>query len=208
MSQQNIWNDIFSLKWGTDTFGHYLSQINGSVEDVEVASPQLEDEGSNSKVSSSKPGKANPASGTRKRGRPRKTDCHGREVATKEKRKYQIRMAQRAYRSRKEEKLAMLSKRVTELEQKLLIVRGLYLSTHAAIIGSGYPLGCSNNPNLKLLQDNLQLLLANTDVGNPTVGFDFSAKSNHYMPCAEAYPLLLSNMPLSPGMWQMVKPDK
>ncbi|KAL3459127.1 hypothetical protein BJX64DRAFT_207419 [Aspergillus heterothallicus] len=71
----------------------------------------------------------------RKRGRPRIHDDNS-DIACKERRKTQLRIAQRAYRSRKEERIAALSKKVTELEQKLLIYRTLYLGTRSGAVGS------------------------------------------------------------------------
>ncbi|RDW67243.1 uncharacterized protein DSM5745_09109 [Aspergillus mulundensis] len=98
-----------------------------------------------------------------RRGRPKILDSNGEEVASKERRKAQVRQAQRAYRSRKEEQTAVLLKRVTELEQKLRLARDLYLSTHDAVMTSGVSF-LLNDSRLKLLHDNLQLLVANTAV--------------------------------------------
>ncbi|KAL4902711.1 hypothetical protein BDW74DRAFT_180413 [Aspergillus multicolor] len=103
---------------------------------------------------------------SQRRGRPKILDTNGEELASKERRKAQVRQAQRAYRSRKEEQTAVLMQRVAELEQKLLLVRGLYLSTHDAVMTSSASL-LLEETNLKMLHDNMQILLADTDIDAP-----------------------------------------
>ncbi|RAH49987.1 bZIP transcription factor [Aspergillus brunneoviolaceus CBS 621.78] len=159
--------------------------------------------------------KKQPTNPRRKRGRPRMLDKTTGEVddaATKEvsqllpsqhvkqknktnsrlpnqRRKIQIRVAQRAYRSRQQERTALLTRQVHELEQKLLIARNIYLNTHAAAV-----MGCVVDPTesdgssnshshshshsnssssggySRALQENLRLLLAITEVGGAADG--------------------------------------
>ncbi|PYH45899.1 bZIP transcription factor [Aspergillus saccharolyticus JOP 1030-1] len=109
---------------------------------------------------------------TRKRGRPRiaatkttspDTTTPGEgddDAASKERRKLQIRVAQRAYRSRQQERIAHLQQQVHELEQRLLIARNIYLSTHHAAAGEASPLPAK----ARIFQENLRLLLAITEV--------------------------------------------
>ncbi|RAH70527.1 bZIP transcription factor [Aspergillus aculeatinus CBS 121060] len=158
--------------------------------------------------------KKQPTNPRRKRGRPRMLDKTTGEVddaATKEvsqlrpsqyikqtnkpnshppnqRRKIQIRVAQRAYRSRQQERTALLTRQVHELEQKLLIARNIYLNTHAAAV-MGYvvdPTGSHGSSNShshshsssssggypRVLQENLRLLLAITEVGGAADGKD------------------------------------
>ncbi|KAL3478472.1 hypothetical protein BJX99DRAFT_104450 [Aspergillus californicus] len=185
--------------WGSDLFNDYLSFLNDSVENLDVTSPSSTDKESNSQTPSTSIKK-------RKRGRPRILDGNNADVATKERRKAQIRVAQRAYRSRKEEKTVGLSNKVMELEQKLLIVRGLYLSTHAAVISAGLPLDCGINS--KLLHENLQLLLANTELEDPTAASSPATESPPTLPNTELYSLLLNNVPSSQDVSPLLLPDK
>jgi hypothetical protein len=89
-----------------------------------------------------------------------------------------------------------LSNKVLELEQKLLIVRGLYLSTHAAVASLGFPFLWGNNASSKLLDVSLPLLPFNTGVGASTVQFAFS--SSKPTPCvleSAANTPIVSNIP-------------
>ncbi|PLB53932.1 hypothetical protein P170DRAFT_460232 [Aspergillus steynii IBT 23096] len=65
----------------------------------------------------------------RRRGRPR---IHESEEMANDKRKRQIRLAQRAHRSRKEEKMLFLETRVAELETKMSDIRRLCLNLSTA----------------------------------------------------------------------------
>ncbi|RAK81747.1 bZIP transcription factor [Aspergillus fijiensis CBS 313.89] len=148
--------------------------------------------------------KKQPTNPRRKRGRPRMLDKTTGEVddaATKEpnsrapnqRRKIQIRVAQRAYRSRQQERTALLTRQVHELEQKLLIARNIYLNTHAAAVMGCVvdPTGSDRSSNShshshshssssssssggysRVLQENLRLLLAITEVGGAADGKD------------------------------------
>jgi hypothetical protein len=112
--------------------------------------------------------------------------------------------------------MAILSRKVSELEQKLLIVRGLYLSTHAAVMSTGLLVDYSANPSLKLLQDNLHLLLANTDVQVPpptTTPMSMPFGNPHtdtlqFTPGVEPYPMLMGDMLLGQEMAPVIMPDK
>ncbi|KAJ0415033.1 hypothetical protein BJY00DRAFT_318226 [Aspergillus carlsbadensis] len=202
-------------------FTDYMSLMNGSFETLDVTSPQSTDADEDSLTPSQTPSPNSTKPGskpeTRKRGRPKMVDEDGGEVASKERRKVQVRQAQRAYRSRKEEQMAILSRKVSELEQRLLIVRGLYLSTHAAVMSTGLLVDYSANPSLKLLQDNLQLLLANTNVQVPppppttpmSMPFGNSPTDTlEFTPGVEPYPMLMGDMLLGQEMAPIIMPDK
>ncbi|KAL2840917.1 hypothetical protein BJX68DRAFT_271382 [Aspergillus pseudodeflectus] len=201
-------------------FTDYMSLVNGSFETLDVTSPQSTDADEDNLTPSQTPSPNSTKQGSkrepRKRGRPKMLDEDGGEVASKERRKVQVRQAQRAYRSRKEEQMAILSRKVSELEQKLLIVRGLYLSTHAAVMSTGLLVDYSANPSLKLLQDNLQLLLANTDVQVPpptTTPMSMPFGNPHtdslqFTPGVEPYPMLMGDMLLGQEMAPVIMPDK
>ncbi|KAH8432901.1 bZIP transcription factor [Aspergillus melleus] len=103
----------------------------------------------------------------RRRGRPRMNES---EEMANDKRKRQIRLAQRAHRSRKEERMAFLETKVTELEQKMANIRRLCLGIRATVEGTG---SLTTSPSLwqSLHHDTLQLLSI-TEVDRP--GDDFS----------------------------------
>ncbi|KAL3483050.1 hypothetical protein BJX62DRAFT_245271 [Aspergillus germanicus] len=158
------------LPLDTDLFTDYKSFMNASLNTLNIT-PQSsitdgdDDNATPSKISSrtSSPSRPQTKGEPRKRGRPRMLDVYGSEVATKKRRQIQVRQAQRAYRSRKEEQMAVLSQKVTKLEQKLLIARGIYLSTHALVMSTGLLSDHSASPSLRLFH-NLQLVLANTKI--------------------------------------------
>jgi hypothetical protein len=54
-----------------------------------------------------------------------------------QRRKEQIRLAQRAYRFRKDLRITELDQKVAELEQTILAIRDLYLSVHTSVVDSG-----------------------------------------------------------------------
>ncbi|KAL3466937.1 hypothetical protein BJX64DRAFT_284087 [Aspergillus heterothallicus] len=135
--------------WSPDLFPEYLSFLDDStVESLEINNKQSPDTEQNTQDSPPGADAAEPALKARKRGRPRVLDDDGSDAATKERRKIQLRIAQRAYRSRKEERIATLSKKVTELEQKVLIYRALYLGTRSAVAGSGFPIEWATQADL------------------------------------------------------------
>ncbi|KAI9038124.1 bZIP transcription factor [Aspergillus affinis] len=90
----------------------------------------------------------------RRRGRPRMNES---EEMANDKRKRQIRLAQRAHRSRKEERMSFLESKVTELEQKMANIRRLCLGIRAAVEGMG-ALTTSLSLRQSLHHDMLQLL--------------------------------------------------
>ncbi|KAL2816703.1 hypothetical protein BJX63DRAFT_387135 [Aspergillus granulosus] len=199
-------------------FTDYMSLMNMPIHTLDITSPQStdadEDIATPGQTPSPKSTKSGSKSEPRKRGRPKMLDEDGGEVASKERRKVQVRQAQRAYRSRKEEQMTVLSRKVADLEQRLLIVRGLYLSTHAAVMSTGLLVDYSANPSLKLLQDNLQLLLANTDVQIPppaAVAATFNnanLESLQFTPGVEPYPMFMSDLMLGQDMAPHIMPDK
>ncbi|OAL70893.1 hypothetical protein A7D00_4555 [Trichophyton violaceum] len=71
---------------------------------------------------------------TKKRGRPR-VDCPDRTAA--ERRRTQIRLAQRAYRMRKETAISSLTQRVTELEANMQEMREAFLAFNDEAVRSG-----------------------------------------------------------------------
>ncbi|KAG5209590.1 BZIP family transcription factor [Trichophyton interdigitale] len=71
---------------------------------------------------------------TKKRGRPR-VDCPDRTAA--ERRRTQIRLAQRAYRMRKETAISSLTQRVTELEANMQEMREAFLAFNDEAVKSG-----------------------------------------------------------------------
>ncbi|GAQ08517.1 hypothetical protein ALT_5838 [Aspergillus lentulus] len=92
-----------------------------------------------------------------KRGRPR-IDRAGETAG--ERRKEQIRLAQRAYRFRKDLRITELAQKVAELEQTIVAIRDLYLSVHTSVVDSGITM---SHPFLaQSMQTNLQLLLSLT----------------------------------------------
>ncbi|EAW10830.1 bZIP transcription factor [Aspergillus clavatus NRRL 1] len=104
-----------------------------------------------------------------KRGRPRID--RSAETAG-ERRKEQIRLAQRAYRFRKELRIAVLDQKVAELEQTITAIRDLYLSMHNAVFDSGVAL---SHPFLsQSLQKSLSLLLSLTQSVPITTSFNSS----------------------------------
>ncbi|PKX92354.1 bZIP transcription factor [Aspergillus novofumigatus IBT 16806] len=92
-----------------------------------------------------------------KRGRPR-IDRPGETAG--ERRKQQIRLAQRAYRFRKDLRITELDQEVAKLEQTILAIRDLYLSVHTSVVDSG--IGMSHPFLAQSMQTNLQLLLSLT----------------------------------------------
>ncbi|GFF59190.1 hypothetical protein IFM46972_11314 [Aspergillus udagawae] len=88
-----------------------------------------------------------------KRGRPR-IERAGETAG--ERRKEQIRLAQRAYRFRKDLRIAALDQKVVELEQTILAIRDLYLSVHTSVVDSG--IAVSHPFLVQSMQTNLQLL--------------------------------------------------
>ncbi|KAL4864690.1 hypothetical protein BDV12DRAFT_200854 [Aspergillus spectabilis] len=207
MSLQNNSNDIVPVTWGPYTLNNYLSLINATIEDLEVGKPRSTDKQTNGHTITSKPRNTVSVPGKQKRGRPRKPDSFG-DVGITEKRRTQVRLAQRVYRTRKEERITSLSKKVSELEQKLLIARGLYLSTHAVVTTSGFPLFCGNNESSNILYDNLQLLLSNTDVGSSTAESTSSTQPNHSIPDYASFAPIISNIPRGQGILPITMSDK
>ncbi|GIJ81628.1 hypothetical protein Asppvi_000127 [Aspergillus pseudoviridinutans] len=92
-----------------------------------------------------------------KRGRPR-IERAGETAG--ERRKEQIRLAQRAYRFRKDLRISELDQKVAELEQTVLAIRDLYLSVHTSVVDSG--IAVSHPFLVQSMQTNLQLLLSLT----------------------------------------------
>jgi hypothetical protein len=75
-------------------------------------------------------------------------------------------------------------------------VRSLYVSTHAAVTSSGFPLLCGNDASAKLLYDNLQLLLVNTVTASRTAKPASSIEPNIYVPERASHALITNSMPL------------
>ncbi|GFF52489.1 hypothetical protein IFM61606_06418 [Aspergillus udagawae] len=92
-----------------------------------------------------------------KRGRPR-IERAGETAG--ERRKEQIRLAQRAYRFRKDLRIAALDQKVVELEQTILAIRDLYLGVHTSVVDS--EIAVSHPFLVQSMQTNLQLLLCLT----------------------------------------------
>ncbi|RHZ49499.1 bZIP transcription factor [Aspergillus thermomutatus] len=92
-----------------------------------------------------------------KRGRPR-IERVGETAG--ERRKEQIRLAQRAYRFRKDLRIAVLDQKVAELEQTILAIRDLYLGMYTSVVDSG--IAMSHPFLVQSMQTNLQLLLSLT----------------------------------------------
>ncbi|KAF3397785.1 hypothetical protein F1880_005998 [Penicillium rolfsii] len=143
--------------------------------------------------------------GVRRRGRPNMDDSENGGATRKERRKLQLRQAQRAYRFRKEEQLATLSQKIAELEQKLLTMRELNMSTQAAAMSAWLTVHLSMDPTLKLLQDDLQQILANialAETGGPHSG----AGSSIVIPAAQPRPLMWEATFLSEDMTPLATP--
>ncbi|KAL5339673.1 hypothetical protein BJX70DRAFT_363580 [Aspergillus crustosus] len=206
MSISSDLKDISMPGWTPQIATEYYAMLNSSTDGLDMTSPQPTDSESSSQTPSPPPSTTN-TSGLRKRGRPRLLNSKGVEIANKERRKTQVRLAQRAFRERKEEKMSTLSNKVTELEQKLIIARTLYLSTHAAVMSSDFPVDPTANPYWRLLHDNLQLLLANTEIQSPSSTLDLSMESIATSPSDESYSLLLDNASLNQATPQDVMSD-
>ncbi|OJK03476.1 hypothetical protein ASPACDRAFT_1852448 [Aspergillus aculeatus ATCC 16872] len=149
------------------------SQASTILDPTSPIHSSTDDEYHNTTIHNHAQPKKQPTNPPRKRGRPRMIDQTTGEVddaATKERRKIQIRVAQRAYRSRQQERTALLTRQVHELEQKLLIARNIYLNTHAAAVtGCVHPTDPDGSRGggggySRVLQENLRLLLAITEV--------------------------------------------
>ncbi|KAH1414270.1 hypothetical protein KXW53_005666 [Aspergillus fumigatus] len=101
---------------------------------------------------------------SRKRGRPRKTAGEGEDPH--ERRRMQIRLAQRAYRSRKEASVSSLQSRVLKLESAVEQISAAFLSFSDELIQSDV---LTSHPRLTLrLRDTVQLCLSLAKGANMT----------------------------------------
>ncbi|KAF7122633.1 hypothetical protein CNMCM5793_000658 [Aspergillus hiratsukae] len=115
-----------------------------------------------------------PPTSTSKRGRPR-IERAGETAG--ERRKEQIRLAQRAYRVRKDLRIAELDQKVGELEQTILAVRDLYLSEHTSVVDSG--IAMSHPFLLQTMQANLPLLISLTEPVSSRSAEDQPSSTHH-----------------------------
>ncbi|EED23785.1 hypothetical protein TSTA_071810 [Talaromyces stipitatus ATCC 10500] len=185
--------------WGSDSAYDYPSLLDEAVESLEIASPTSTENGSQKFDSPPEAGATKPVCKSRKRGRPRLIRDDRREADLKERRKDQLRLAQRAYRSRKEDQITMLNKKVADLEQKLFLLRNLYLNTCATSMNSDVLREWPTNS--KSPQDSLELLTPNSGIDEASIAaYGGHAKSIPSIPVGESYPLFEMNNPLRPEM--------
>ncbi|KAE8356399.1 hypothetical protein BDV28DRAFT_110575 [Aspergillus coremiiformis] len=104
------------------------------------------------------PNESNGTSTSKKRGRPRKTMDGRMDEDPEERRRMQIRLAQRAYRSRKEANITSLKGRISQLEMALEKMSSAVISFSDSLVQSG---ALSSHPDIAShLRDTVQTCLS------------------------------------------------
>ncbi|KKK13228.1 hypothetical protein P175DRAFT_0497744 [Aspergillus ochraceoroseus IBT 24754] len=131
----------------------------------------------------------------RKRGRPRKPIDGAKGEDPEERRRMQVRMAQRAYRSRKEASISSLKSRITHLETTVERMNTAVLSFGDELVHSG---ALESHPDLlQPLRDTVQKCLVMPTAGTGSGSAAHTQDSNTTMPSSAALHYLLP--PSDPG---------